>query len=50
MYTETKLSQNTHWPFYWVDLFKYLLTYVANQLITWPQLNAFRDVDVFKTH
>ncbi len=39
----------THRPLYWVHLFNCLVTQIANQPITWQQLNAFRHLDVVKT-
>ncbi len=32
--------------YYWVHLFNCLVTQIANQPITWQQLNAFRHLDV----
>lgn len=40
---------NTHLPLYQVYLFNCLLTQIANQLITRPQINVFSHVDMVKT-
>ncbi len=42
-------SPHTHRPLYEVHLFNCLVTQIANQPITWQQLNAFRHLDVVKT-
>ncbi len=39
----------THQPLYSVLLFNCLVTQIADQPITWQQLNAFRHLDVVKT-
>ncbi len=40
---------HTHRSLYNVHLFNCLVTQIANQPITWQQLNAFRHLDVVKT-
>ncbi len=49
IYIYTHTHTHIHQPLYLLHLFNCLVTQIANQRITWQQLNAFRHLDEVQT-